>query len=253
MSTPEPEVETVRDLSTAEAFARRLDRPMSVLGLFFLLVVLAQVLAEDPTTVLVLSVVGWVLWAVFVGELALRAWVAKDQRAFWARNWWQVLFLAVPFLRFARALSVLRLTRVARAGGVLTAAVRGSRSGARLLSGRVTWLALVTGVVILASSQLLYVLQVFDDYAVALHSAAMTTVTGAALPAEGAIPRVLEVILALYSVVVFATLAGALGAYFLQRRDHEPDDPATGADPVAGADRAAGAGVAPAGTAQPAG
>ncbi|WP_380165662.1 hypothetical protein [Jannaschia sp. R86511] len=209
----------MRDPTTAERVARHLDRPMSALGILFLLVVLAQVLAEQPTVVRVLTVVGWVLWAVFVAEFALRAWVARDQRVFWRRNWWQLVFLAVPFLRFARALTLLRLTRVARAGSVLSAAVRGSRSGGRLLSGRVTWLGLVTGVVVLAASQLLYVLGSYDDYVVALHEAAMTTVTGTGLSAEGAFPRLLEVVLAVYSVVVFATLAGALGAYFLERAD----------------------------------
>ncbi len=47
----------------------------------------------------------------------------------------------------------------------------------------------------------------------------MTTVTGTALSAEGVFARLLEVVLAVYSVVVFATLAGALGAYFLQRNE----------------------------------
>lgn len=225
------EAPPARDLSTAELVARRLDTPMSLLGLVFLLVVLAQVLAESPGAVRFLTVVGWLLWAVFVAEFALRAWIAKDQRTFWARNWWQVLFLAVPFLRFARALSLLRfarITRAARAGSVLSAAVRSSRSGARLLSGRVTWLALVTGVVVLASSQLLYVLGAYDEYVVALHQAAMTTVTGAPLAAQGGFVRVLEVVLACYSVVVFATLAGSLGAYFLQRSDGPA--PARGTD-----------------------
>ena len=151
----------------------------------------------------------------FVAEFALRAWVARDQRRFWARNWWQLVFLAVPFLRFARAFSLLRAARV---GGVLSAAVRGSRSAGRLLSGRVGWLAMVTGVVVLASSQLLYVLEVYTSYGDALHDAALATVTGEPLGAAGAIARTVEVVLAVYSVVVFATLAGAFGAFFLERR-----------------------------------
>lgn len=231
-SAPEPAVE--RDLTTAEAFARRLDTPMSVLGIVFLLVVLAQVLAEDPRFVQALTVAGWLLWAVFVAEFVLRAWIAKDQRRFWARNWWQLVFLAVPFLRFARALTLLRVTRVARAGSVLSAAIRGSRSGGRLLSGRVTWLALVTGVVVLASSQLLYVAGAYGEYSVALHEAAMSTVTGAPLTADGVFPRVLEVALAVYSVVVFATLAGALGAYFLRNAGPVATAPASGTDAAAG-------------------
>jgi voltage-gated potassium channel len=58
----------------------------------------------------------------------------------------------------------------------------------------------------------------YDDYASALHGAALATVTGEPLSAEGGIARAVEVVLAVYSVAVFATLAGALGAYFLARR-----------------------------------
>ena len=205
-----------RDPARAEALARRLDRPMGALGLVFLLVVLGQSLAEDPWLVRALAAVGWLMWLVFVAEFAVRAYLARDQRRFWARNWWQVVFLAVPFLRFARALSLLRTARV---GSVLSAAVRGSRSAGRLLTGRVGWLAVVTVVVVLSSSQLLFVLGAYDDYRVALHDAALATVTGEPLTAAGGLARALEVALAVYSVAVFATLAGALGAYFLERSD----------------------------------
>lgn len=210
-----------REPSAAEELAHRLDRPMGALGLVFLLVVLGQLLAEDDRLVAALSVAGWVLWAVFVAEFALRAYVARDQRQFWIRNWWQVLFLVLPFLRFTRALTLLRTARV---GGVVSATVRGSRSAGRLLSSRVGWLATVTAVVVLGSSQLLYVLGVYDQYAEALHGAALATITGEPLGADGPVARVLEVVLAVYSVAVFATLAGALGAFFWQRPGQAAND-----------------------------
>lgn len=215
-SSPHSEERPDDGLSVAEALARRLDKPMGALGLLFVLVVLGQLVAESPALQQALTWVGWALWAVFVGELALRAYVAHDQRRFWARNWWQLLFLAVPFLRFARGLRLLRLARFTRVGSVLSAAVRGSRSAGRLLSGRIAWLALVTAVVVLGSSQLLYVVDAYEDYADALHEAALATITGEPLSADGGIARGLEVVLAIYSVIVFATLAGSLGAYFLE-------------------------------------
>ena len=199
----------------AEGLAKRLDKPMGALGLVFLLVVLGQSLAREPWLVTTLSVLGWLFWAVFVIEFVVRAAQAPDRRRFWRRNWWQVLFLLLPFLRFVRALAFLRAVRV---GGVLSAAVRGSRSAGRLLSGRIAWLSAVTGVVVLASSQVLYVAGAYVDYATALHDAALTTVTGAPLATGHALARFLEIALAVYSVAVFATLAGALGAYFLEER-----------------------------------
>ena len=200
---------------------------MGALGVVFLLVVLGQTLAEDLRLVAGLAVAGWVLWLIFVGEFALRAWAAADQRRFWARNWWQLVFLAVPFLRFVRALSLLRFARV---GSVLSAAVRGSRSANRLLSGRVAWLAVLTGVVVLATSQLLYVLRVYDSYADALHDAALATVAAEPLAAQGGLAQVLDVVLAVYSVAVFATLAGALGAFFLRDRPDPDAGTETGGD-----------------------
>lgn len=203
----------VRDPEGAEILARRLDGPMAGLGLIFVLVVLGQVLAEDARLVSVLSVAGWVLWCVFVAELLLRAYVARDQRRFWSRNWWQLVFLAVPFLRFARVLTALRAARV---GAVVGAAVRGSRSAGRVLSSRVWWLGVVTVIVALASSQLLYALGSYDSYGAALHAAALATIAGEPLRAEDGFAQVLGVVLAAYSVVVFATVAAALGAYFLR-------------------------------------
>jgi voltage-gated potassium channel len=205
-----------RGETPAEEIARRLDRPMGLLGLVFVLVVTGQLVVTSPAWSRAFTIAGWVLWGAFVAEFALRAFIARDQRRFWRRNWWQLLFLALPFLRFSRAL---RLLRTARIGGVVSATLRGSRSAGRLLTGRIAWLAIITGVVVLGSSQLLYVTGTFTEYGAALHGAALATVTGEPLAADGVVARVFEVVLAVYSVAVFATMAAALGAFFLQRTE----------------------------------
>lgn len=209
----------VRRVDEAEVLAARLDRPMGMLGVLFLFVFLGQLLVTEPAWSLVLTVVGWGFWVVFVAEFVLRAYVARFQARFWRRNWWQVIFLLVPFLRFVRALQavrLLRLGRVARVGSILSAGVRGSRSAGRLLSSRVAWLAAVTGVVILAASQLLYVFESQPSYGDALYEAALATVTGTGITTEDPFSKVIHLVLAVYSVGVFATLAGSLGAFFLR-------------------------------------
>lgn len=206
-------------LLRAESVAARLDKPMGVLGLIFLFVVLGQILATAPGMVLALTILGWAFWVVFVAEFLLRAYIARFSRAFWKKNWWQVVFLLVPFLRFFRALQALRLVRLARFarfGGIVSAGVRGSRSAGRLLSSRIGWLAAVTAVVILASSQLLYATGTHTSYADALFESAMATINGNGLTPMTPFARVLQVLLAVYSVAVFATLAGSLGAFFLR-------------------------------------
>lgn len=217
-SSPSDDTAENTRLGSAERLAERLDRPMGVLGIVFLFVVLGQVLAEEPVLVAVFTTLGWLFWAIFVAEFLLRGYIAGFGRAFWVRNWWQVIFLLVPFLRFFRALATLRSiqgARLARLGGVLSAGVRGSRSAGGLLSSRIGWLLVVTAVVILGASQLLYVTSEGVSYADALFQSAMATITGTGLEVDTGFGRVLQVFLAIYSVVVFAGLAGALGAFFL--------------------------------------
>lgn len=200
----------------ADAIAARLDRPMAALGLLFLFVVLGQTVSSSASLQRSLAAVAWLLWAVFVAEFALRWYVAPARLRFLKRNWWQLLFLAVPFLRFLRLVALLR---VARAGRVVSSAVRSSRSAGRLLGSRLSWVAAVSAIVVLASSQLLYAFGLYDQYGDALHAAALATVSGQPLGLEAGLAKVLEVLLAMYSVVVFAAVAGTLGAYFLQDRD----------------------------------
>ncbi len=211
-------------LDSAEILARRLDRPMGILGVIFIFVVLGQLLATDPTTALVFTITSWVFWAIFVAEFLLRAYIAKFSKQFWKRNWWQIIFLLVPFLRFFRALQSLRLVRLARFsrfGGILSAGVRGSRSAGRLLSSRIGWLLALTAVVILASSQLLYATGAYENYADSLFESAMATITGIGMTPTGTFPRIIQVLLAVYSVAVFASLAGSLGAFFLRAEQPE--------------------------------
>lgn len=192
---------------------RRLDPIMSVLGVLFLLVVLGQNLSRNSALQTVLAVAGWALWAAFAAEFSVRLYAAPDRLGFLRRRWWQLVFLLVPFLRFVRLVNLVRLVR---AGPVVSSAVRGGRSAGALLSSRLGWLGAVSAVVVLAASQLLYVLGDYGAYGPALHDAALATITGEPLSSDTATSQVLDVVLAVYSLVVFATLAASLGAYFLR-------------------------------------
>ena len=203
-----------------ELLAARLDTPMSVLGVLFLLVVLGQNVAGSHGVQRAFTVAGWVLWALFAAEFLLRLWLAPSRGRFLRRNWWQLAFLLLPMLRFLRGLALLRLVRagrvlrVVRAGGVVSSAVRSSRSAGRILSSRLAWVAALSAIVVLASSQLLFTLGYYAAYGDALYAAALATIAGESLDLEQGLPRVLDVALLTYSVGVFAALAGTLGAYF---------------------------------------
>ena len=223
----------------AVALASRLDLPLTVLGVVFGLVVLAETISR-PTGWLstAFQVVGWVLWAVFAGEFVLRLFIAPSRTEFLKRSWWQLIFLALPFLRFLRVIRLgrlLRLGRVGRLGRVVSAAVRGTRTAGRRLRGRLAWLVATTAIVVLASSQILFEIGAYPSYTAALRAAALAATAGEPLEVEGA-AQLLEVALVVFSVVVFATLAGSIGAFFLER---EPAGPPTapagvGGEPVEG-------------------
>jgi voltage-gated potassium channel len=157
-----------------------------------------------------------VLWAVFVAEFVARMVVAPDTGRFLRRHWWQGLFLVVPFLRILR---LVRAVRLLRTGRVLSSAVRGSRSAHQVLRGRLGWLASFVAVTVLGTSELLYAFSGYRRFADALHATALGAITGEPLGRPDAFAQITEVLLAIFSVAVFGTLAGTLGAFFLQTRD----------------------------------
>lgn len=200
----------------AEHLLDRLTPAMSALGVLFLLLVLGERAARPGSGLsTAFTVTGWLLWAVFVVEFVARMVIAPSTAAFLRRNWWQVLFLVLPFLRVLR---LVRAVRVLRAGRIVSGALRGSRSAGRALGSRLGWLAVTSVVLVLAVSQLLVELGSYDRYGDALHDTALGAISGEPLGRPDAVARVLEIALAGYSVVVFATLAGSLGAYFLEAR-----------------------------------
>lgn len=204
----------------ANALLDRLTPVMSALSILFLLVVFGELFARPGSALeTTLFVTGWVLWTVFAVEFVVRLVVAPDTGRFLRRNWWQLAFLVLPVLRVLR---LVRAVRVLRAGRVLSSSVRTTRSARRLLGGRLGWLGVVAAITVMASSELLYAFDVYERYGDALHAAALATITGEPLQQPDVLARVLEVLLAAFSVVVFATFAGSVGAYFLARDERQP-------------------------------
>lgn len=71
--------------------------------------------------------------------------------------------------------------------------------------------------VILLGANVLFEFGGVTPYADALHAAALATIAGTPVPADSGVTKVMDVVLSLYSVVVFAAVAGSLGAFFLER------------------------------------
>lgn len=217
---PPAEDERAREARVQE-LEERFSPIASTLGVVFVLVVIGEALATPASTLRdALLIAGWAIWAVFALEFALRGVVAPRTAEYLKRNWWQLIFLVLPFLRF---LAVLRLTRVARAGRIVGSAVRGTRSAGQLLRSRIMWLATIHTIVVLSASQLVFEFgNAGDTFGAVLHAVAVASVAGEPLAIQSGLGEVMDVVLATYAVVVFGSVAGALGAYLLERRGERP-------------------------------
>jgi voltage-gated potassium channel len=200
----------------AERLALRLDRPVAYLGVLALGLWLIEPFTNERDLLTFAVDVTWLCVAiVFVVEFGARLVAAPATWPFLRRHWWEVGLVALPFLRFLRA------ARAARGARGMAAAVRSSQRAGQQLQSRLVWLLIVTAVVALASGRLLWEYGGYHgSYADALHDAAMSTLTGAALGLPHAFAQVLEIALAAYSAVIIATIAGSIGAYFLESRSN---------------------------------
>lgn len=202
----------------AEEVIDRLDAPMGALGVLFSLLVLVETVSRPTGAAGTgLAVLSWALWSVFALEFTARAVVAPSTSAFLRRNWWQLIFLALPFLRFLRFVQALRtIRRAGRVGRVLSSMVRTSRSAGRRLTSRIGWVAIITACVIVGGSQIVFEASGSLSYGDALHAVAMATIAGQPLGQPGWL-KVLDVVFATYSVAVFAAVAGTIGSFLLER------------------------------------
>ena len=207
----------------AEEILDRLSPLMGVLGIVFVLLVLGEQLARPGLLSVAMEILSWVLWAVFALEFVARLVVTPDTAAFLRRNWWQIVFLVLPFLRLLRLVRIARLTR---SGRVLSGAVRGSRSAQAVLGSRLAGLGSIVAITVLGSSQLLFQFSDYPRYGDALHAAALGAITGEPLEKADGFAQAMEVFLAIFSVVVFGALAGLLGSFFTENRHREREEAA---------------------------
>jgi len=184
-------------------------------GIFVLVFVGDALVRDESPFATIFTVAGWIIWGIFTLDFVLRLLLAPSTKDFLRRNWWQLLFLVLPFLALFRAFMALR---VARAGRLLSAAVRGTRSASAQLGNRLAMVAAVTVLVVLLSANVLFEFGGVHPYAVALHDAALAAINGEPITGESGVTQVMDIVLSLYSVMVFAAVAGALGAFFLERR-----------------------------------
>ncbi|MEX1178279.1 MAG: hypothetical protein WEB09_07440 [Nitriliruptor sp.] len=219
----DPEDEPTARERTAALIEDRLDVPMAVLAVIWAGLVAYELVAPEELRG-PLALAGNVIWVVFGLEFAAKLWVSGHPGRYLVRHWPSVLFLVLPVLRVLRITRALRALRILPAARVAGASYRAVGTARGLLAGRLQFLGAATLITIFAGGQLLYVLERGREGGVtslgdALWISANAAISGAIITEPVTLAgRLLALVLSAYAVVVFASLAATLGAFFLEAR-----------------------------------
>ena len=222
----------------------RLEMPMVVLGLAWLvLLVIELVRGLTP----ILEAIGTVVWVIFILDFLIKFTLAPRKVEYVRRNWLTVIALAIPALRVfrvARALAVLRAARAAR-GLRLVKVVGSLNRGMRALGGTMNrrgmgYVLGLTLLVTLAGAAGMYAFENqnpsgrgLNDYGTALWWTAMVMTTmGSEYWPQTAEGRVLCLLLSLYAFTMFGYVTATLASYFIGRDAESPEAEVAGAKAV---------------------
>jgi voltage-gated potassium channel len=220
---PEPDDEPTERERRATNLERRLDIPMAVLALAWALLVAYELIAPRDQLG-TLGLVGNVIWAVFVLEFLVKITVSGHPLRFLRRKWPSVVFLVMPALRMLRMIRALRAVRVLPAARVVGSSYRAVGTASGLLTGRLQFLAAATAVVVFGGGQLLYVLErgrtgALESLGDALWWSANLAIASNLVHEPVTLAgRLLALVLSGYAIVVFASLAASIGAFFVESR-----------------------------------
>lgn len=216
---PEPEEESSARERLAAVLERRLDPVMAVLAVAWGAFVAYDLIAPESQRP-VLSLVSDIVWGIFLLEFVAKLVVSGHPLRFLRRRWPSVFFLAVPLLRTARIIPALRTLRILPSVRVLGSSYRAIGTARGLLGGRLSFLAVTTVSVIVAGAQLLYLLDGSgESFGETLWWSVNLAISGTYMFEPSTIPsRIISLLLSIYAVVVFASMAAALGAFFVDQR-----------------------------------
>lgn len=231
---PDPDEEPTSRERLATLLERRLDIPMAILAAVWAGLVAYELIAPRGSQD-ALRLAGNIIWGLFAVELAAKLIVSGHPARFLRRHWPSVVFLVLPALRLLRVVRALRVVRVLPAARVVGSSYRAVGTARGLLAGRLQFLLAATGVVVFGAGQLLFVLErgregaltgLGDSLWWAANLAIASSLVHEPVTLAG---RLLAIALSAYAIVVFASLAAAMGAFFVESRqeraavEEEPD------------------------------
>lgn len=221
----EREIRTQRG-SLVRRLELRLDKPLAVLGLVWLVLLIVE-LTRGLTPFL--QQLGYAIWGIFIVDFALKLVLAPEKPAFLRRNWLTALSLALPALRAVRVLRLVRATRALRGLRLLRLLGswnRGMRAlGMTMRQRGFGYVMLLTLLVLASGAAGMYAFERglggergLDDYGTALWWTAMILVTmGSEYWPRTPEGRLLCLVLALYGFSIFGYVTATLATFFIGR------------------------------------
>ncbi len=220
---PDPDQERTHRERLAAVVEQRLDIPMAILAVLWTAFIGYELVAPPEQRGL-LTLAGNIVWGIFILEFLLKLGLSGHPIRFLRRRWPSVLFLVLPFLRIFRVFRAIRALRVLPAARVIGSSYRAVGTAQGLLEGRIGFLLATTAIAVVSGGQLLFLLERGQDGGVASlgdalwWSANLSISGGAVFQPVTLVGRLLALVLSAYAVVVFASVAAALGAYFVESR-----------------------------------
>ena len=204
----------------------RADPFMAWLGVVFALLVGYDIAVDvSPSTSTALEIAGWTIWGVFALEFFAKLALAPAKRRFVRRHWIQVVMLVIPTLRVLRFLRLLRLGRALPAARVVSSSYRTVGTARRLFRSRLGYLAGASAVVAIALAELAFLFErdaadpAFDSFgdAVLWGFTVVLALQGDPVPSSAG-GRIVMLGGFVFGLVVVASLAGSIGAFFVDDR-----------------------------------
>jgi voltage-gated potassium channel len=107
------------------AFEHAVEVPMLVLALLMLPLLVLPELFDLSSQVKGALILGeWFIWSAFALELGIKTYLAPQRKKYLVDHWYDVIIVAVPFLRPLRIMRSMRVLRMARALRLLSFGTR---------------------------------------------------------------------------------------------------------------------------------
>jgi voltage-gated potassium channel len=216
-----------------QQFERATALPMLVLSLVFLGVIAVPLLTPlNASMQVAFARLDWVIWAAFALELSVKAFLAPSALHYLRTHWYDVVIVAVPFLRPLRVVRSIRLLRelsLLRLGSVGLEISSSAR--AILREHGLQYALLVGGLIVLACAEAETIFEraaggSIADFGTGIWWAMTTVTTGGSASLDPVTPegRGIAMFLRLVGVALFSFLTANIAAFLVGsgRKERDP-------------------------------